>query len=179
MAPFYYMFCNKMDVFNRKIINYLVEWKGNADRKPLILRGARQVGKTSAVLSFAKRYFSDLIYLNLENIDHLKFFREDISLNDFENIIEIKFHKKIKPGNTLIFIDEIQNSPALIKLLRFFYEERPELHVISAGSLLEAKIEKEGFLFPVGRIEFAYMYPLDFFEFLEAKVAKKLNEIIS
>jgi len=156
-------------MFPRKIIHYLIEWKNKKGRKPLVLRGARQVGKTSAVLMFAKKYFKNLIHLNLENIEHLRLFREAISLDDFEKIMQIKFHQKIVPDETLIFIDEIQNSPSLMKLLRFFYEERPNIHVIAAGSLFQAKIEREGFSLPVGRIEYAYVYPLDFFEYLEAQ----------
>ena len=155
-------------MFNRKIIDYLVGWKKKKGRKPLIIRGARQVGKTSAVLMFGEKYFKDVVYLNLDNPAHLKLFREDVSLQDFEKIIQIKFHQRIVPKETLVFIDEIQNSPVLLKLLRFFYEEKPGVHVIAAGSLLQAKIEREGLSLPVGRIEYAYLYPLDFFEFLEA-----------
>jgi len=165
-------------IFNRKVINYLVEWKNKKERKPLVLRGARQVGKTSAILMFGKRYFNDVIYINLENIEHLRLFREEISLDDFEKIVKIRFHQKIIPHQTLIFIDEIQNSFPLIKLLRFFYEERPDIYVIAAGSLLQAKIEKEGFSFPVGRVEFAYLYPLDFFEYLEAKKENGLLDFV-
>ncbi len=155
-------------MFNRKIINYLAGWKEKATRKPLILRGARQVGKTSAVLMFAEKYFKNTVYINLDKADHAKLFKEDISLDDFEKIIQIKFHQTIIPGETLVFIDEIQNSLSLIKLLRFFYEEKPELHVIAAGSLLQVRIDREGFSLPVGRVEYAYLYPLDFFEYLEA-----------
>lgn len=155
-------------MFIRKIIKHLESWKERKDRKPLILRGARQVGKTCAVLFFGEKYFKDIIHINLDNIEHLRLFRQDISLKEFEDIIKIKFKKNLN-SETLIFIDEIQNSFALIKLLRFFAEERPDLFVISAGSLLEAKIKKEGFSFPVGRVEFVYMWPLDFFEYLEAK----------
>jgi len=153
----------------RRITSCLVEWKNKKDRKPLVLRGARQVGKTSAALMFGKQNFQNVIHLNLENIEHLRLFREEISLDDFEKIIQIKFHQKITPGKSLVFIDEIQNSPSLIKLLRFFYEERPEVHVLAAGSLFQAKIEGEGFSLPVGRIEYAYLYPFDFFEYLEAR----------
>ena len=156
-------------MFPRKIIPYLVEWKNKKDRRPLVLRGARQVGKTSAVLMFGKRYFKSILHLNLENIEHQRLFREEISLNDFEKIVQIILHQRIIPGETLIFIDEIQNSPSLIKLLRFFYEQRPDVHVIAAGSLFQAKIEREGFSPPVGRIEYAYLYPLDFFEYMEAR----------
>jgi len=161
-------------MFSRKIIHYLIEWKNKKGRKPLVLRGARQVGKTTAVLMFGKKSFKNLIYLNLENIEHLRLFREEISLDDFEKIIQIKFHQKIVPDDTLVFIDEIQNSPSLMKLLRFFYEEKPNIHVIAAGSLFQAKIEREGFSLPVGRIEYAYVYPLDFFEYLEAQEENEL-----
>ncbi len=161
-------------MFTRKIINYLIDWKDKETRKPLILRGARQVGKTSAVLMFARKYFKNVVYLNLEKSEDSNLFREELSLEDFEKIIQIKFHQRIIPGETLIFIDEIQNSPSLIKLLRFFYEERPSLHIIGAGSLLQAKIEREGLSLPVGRVEYAYLYPLDFFEYLEAKKETEL-----
>lgn len=161
-------------MFSRKIIHYLIEWKNKKGRKPLLLRGARQVGKTTAVLMFGKKSFKNVIYLNLENIEHLRLFRGEISLDDFEKIIQIKFHQKIVPDETLVFIDEIQNSPSLMKLLRFFYEEKPNIHVIAAGSLFQARIEREGFSLPVGRIEYAYVYPLDFFEYLEAREENEL-----
>jgi len=166
-------------MFSRKIINYLTEWKNRKNRKPLVLRGARQVGKTTAVLMFGKKYFKSLIHLNLENVEHSRLFRKDVSLEDFEKIIQIKFHKKIIPGESLVFIDEIQNSPSLIKLLRFFYEEKPNIHVIAAGSLFQAKIEREGFSLPVGRIEYAYVHPLDFFEYLEAREEKELLKFLN
>ena len=155
-------------MFERKIYNFFVEWKDRPTRKPLVIRGARQVGKTSAVLMFAQRYFQDVIHINLEDIDHARYFRGEISLSDFEKIIEVKFRKKLTAGKSLVFIDEIQNSPSLIKLLRFLYEKKPDLHVMAAGSLLQVRVEREGFGFPVGRVEFAYMWPLDFFEYLQA-----------
>jgi len=161
-------------MFTRRINNYLIDWKKKKQRKPLILRGARQVGKTSAVLAFAKENFENLVHINLEKSEHSKLFKEDISLKDFEDIIQIKFKQKIIPGKTLLFIDEIQNSLPLINLLRFFYEENPKLHVIGASSLLEAKIQQDGFSLPVGRIEFAWLYPLDFFEYLEAMKEKEI-----
>lgn len=165
-------------MFNRKIIKYLEDWQQRPNRRPLVIRGARQVGKTSAVLIFAGLRFKNLIYLNLEKAEHLRLFRNDLSLDEFFTIVKAEFNTAIVPNETLIFIDEIQNSPPLIKLLRFFYEERPDLHVLAAGSLLEAKIEKEGFSFPVGRVEFCYLYPLDFFEYLEAKGEGQLLQIL-
>lgn len=154
--------------FNRKIIKYLELWRNKKERKPLIVRGSRQVGKTSAILLFAKKYFSNLIYINLEKSEHGRLFNQELSLDEFKKIINVNFGKSLTPGNTLLFIDEIQESPHLIKLLRFFYEDMPDLHVISAGSLFEIKIKEKGISLPVGRIEFLYLYPLDFFEFLEA-----------
>ncbi|MDD5081029.1 MAG: AAA family ATPase, partial [Candidatus Omnitrophica bacterium] len=165
-------------MFDRKILKYLKKWKNRKNRKPLVLRGARQVGKTSAVLMFGEQFFDDIVNINLERMDHKNWFSSDLSLKEFIQIVKIKFGKEIIQGKTLLFIDEIQNSPSLISLMRFFYEDMPELHVIVAGSLLEAKIETEGISFPVGRVEFAYMYPLDFFEFLEATEDKNSLEFL-
>jgi len=161
-------------MFDRKITDYLIKWKNKKQRKPLIIRGARQVGKTSSVLMFAKKHFDNLININLEKSEHLKFFKEGISLEEFEKIVKINFQQSIVPGKTLIFIDEIQNSPNLIKLLRFFYEEKPKIHVIATGSLLEVLNKKQGFAMPVGRVEYLYLYPFDFFEYLGAKNEKEL-----
>jgi predicted AAA+ superfamily ATPase len=165
-------------MLNRKIIGYLEEWKNKKVRKPLILRGARQVGKTSAVLMFAGKHFENLVHLNLEKPEHSSLFPGEVSLSDFEKIIQIRFHTNIIPGKTLIFIDEIQNSQGLLKLLRFFYEEKPDLHVVAAGSLFQAKIDKERLALPVGRVEYAYLYPMDFFEYLEAKRENELLKFL-
>lgn len=154
--------------FNRKIIDYLNEWYQRKGRQPLILRGARQVGKTQAVSIFCRKNNIDLIHLNLEKAELKKPFRDEISLAEFERIINNLFQKSIYSPNTLLFIDEIQEVPFLLKLLRFFYEDKPEVPVIAAGSLLEARLKYEKISMPVGRVEFAYVYPLDFFEYLEA-----------
>ncbi len=162
-------------MFNRDILDYLEKWKLKKVRKPLVLRGARQVGKTYATLIFAKRHFKNFVHINLEKAEHYELFKETSSVAEFEKIVDIVLKEKIIPGKTLIFIDEIQNTPNLIALLRFFYEERPDVHVIAAGSLLEAKLKKEGLSMPVGRVEYAYVYPLTFFEFLGAI---KENELL-
>lgn len=166
-------------MFNRRIIKYLEEWKNRTSRKPLILRGARQVGKTFSVRLLAEKCFQNFVEINLDDPEQEQLFRNPLSLEDFEKTIQLKFNQPLKDHQTLLFIDEIQNSPNLIKLLRFFYEKRPNLHVIAAGSLLEAKLKKEGLSFPVGRVEFAYLYPLDFFEFLEAKGQKDLIQTLT
>ena len=153
--------------FTRHISQNLQEWKTDKNRKPLVLRGARQVGKTTLVEQFSKTY-KHSISLNLEKPDHHRYFEE---FDDVKIIIDSLFlsnnisSSEIK--NTLLFLDEIQESPKAIQLLRYFYEELPELHVIAAGSLLEFAMHRVR-NFPVGRIEYLYMYPLNFQEYLLA-----------
>ena len=153
--------------FNRHIYKHLEDWSVASNRKPLILRGARQVGKTTLVKKFANT-FKNSILLNLEKPKDIRFF------NDYEDVITIKnalfFENNIASKDTdttLLFIDEIQESPKAIQLLRYFYEEIPELCVIAAGSLLEFSLH-EVKSFPVGRVEFLYLHPLNFSEFLDA-----------
>ncbi len=153
--------------FNRHITRSLHVWKESVFRKPLVLRGARQVGKTTLIQQFASKYkFS--ILLNLEKKADRFYFEE---YDDVKTIVEMLFIAKNiafkSLGETLLFIDEIQESPKAIGLLRYFYEELPDLHIISAGSLLEFAMKKVK-SFPVGRVEFLYLYPLNFGEYLEA-----------
>ncbi len=154
-------------MFNRKIIKQLENWVLRNGRKPLILRGARQVGKTTIINQFSKQ-FDDYIYLNLETNEDKKLF--DISGN-IEEIVQAiffiknkKFDKNLK---ILIFIDEIQESPRAIELLRYFYEKFPDLFVIAAGSLLESVFNFK-VNYPVGRVEYLILRPVSFTEFLEA-----------
>ncbi|MDP4912836.1 MAG: AAA family ATPase, partial [Saprospiraceae bacterium] len=153
--------------FKRNIEDYLYKWKLSPVRKPLILRGARQVGKTTVINKFAKSY-EYLISLNLEKPTDKKYFED---FDDVKTILEALLLAKNIPSqklpNTLLFIDEIQESPIAIQLLRYFYEEIPHLHVICAGSLLEFAI-KNVKSFPVGRVSFLYLHPLNFQEYLEA-----------
>ena len=118
-------------MFQRKILKQLCEWKKSPSRKPLIIRGARQVGKTSTIQLFGAENFQETLHINLEKQDILRSFQNVASLNEFEQLVEITFGEKIIPGKTLLFIDEIQNSPALLGLLRFFYaglQGPPHLH---------------------------------------------------
>jgi len=165
-------------MFKRKIISYLQEWKNKKERKPLILRGARQVGKTSALLLFGEQNFEQTIHINLEKPEHNRLFSEKLTLNELEKTINVYFKKRLIPGKTLLFIDEIQELPWMVNMLRFFKEERPRLHVASAGSLFEVKLKEKGFSLPVGRVEFFWLYPLDFFEYLEAVNEKSLLEYL-
>ena len=143
-------------MFNRTIINELKKWKNKPDRKPLVLRGARQVGKTTAIKLFAKE-FDEFLYLNLEKTEERNIFEEEYPFNEFLNRLFFHFGvEKDTNAKTLIFIDEIQNSPKTIALLRYFYEEANNLFVIAAGSLLENILDKN-ISFPVGRVEFMAM----------------------
>ena len=141
-------------------------WKISDHRKPLVLRGARQTGKTTMVRRFGKN-FDTYIELNLEREEDLALFDNNYSVKEL--IQYICLEKKVyRRGSTLLFIDEIQNSARAVSLLRFFYEDLPEIYVISAGSLLEIMMEKNHISFPVGRVTYMYLYPMNFREFLIA-----------
>ena len=152
--------------FYRSILKDLEEWKAASARKPVILRGARQVGKTTVVREFGKR-FDTFIELNLEKKADRDLFENDLSVKDLFRYICLE--KKIVPhGKILLFIDEIQNSPKAVAQLRYFYEEMPELYVVGAGSLLEVMMVRHKISFPVGRVEYRYMFPMTFVEFMAA-----------
>lgn len=153
-------------MLKRKAYSYLLDWQKKPTRKPLIVRGARQVGKTSLIKEFGQNEFENLITFNLELPRDQKELSMVQSIEDFERLLRKK--KLSCNEKTLIFFDEIQNLPHLVKLLRFFHEERPQWPVISSGSLMSAVLEKAKISMPVGRLEFLYLYPLDFFEFLQA-----------
>lgn len=154
-------------MFYRKIIDELKIWKQQADRKPLVLRGARQVGKTTAVEIFSKE-FDQYIYLNLEKGESAEIFERGLPIEKLIQAIFLSKNMSRKNGSTLIFIDEIQNSAPAVAMLRYFYEDAKDIYVIAAGSLLEALIGKKQISFPVGRVQYLFMYPLTFEEFLLA-----------
>ncbi len=164
----------------RKQLKSLHLWKTQSNRKPLVLRGARQVGKTTLVNTFANNY-SQYIYLNLEKKADADYFT---NYNNAKNLLEaLLITHRLQPianNNTLLFIDEIQECPQAIAMLRYFYEDIPELHVIAAGSLLEHALSKVK-SFPVGRVQYLYIAPLNFQEYLLANnmtvLLDKLNEI--
>lgn len=152
--------------FKRNLFDRLVSWEKDPYRKPLILRGARQVGKTTLVKEFGGN-FAQKIFLNLEKKEDKDFFEQN---DNTKTIIESLFLRKnlrLDFKNTLLFIDEIQESPKAIQLLRYFYEDFPDLRVIAAGSLLEFALKKVP-SFPVGRVEYLYLHPLNFQEYLLA-----------
>jgi uncharacterized protein len=154
-------------MFPRDIIRRLDRWAEASDRKPLILRGARQVGKTVAVDLFGER-FDHYISLNLEIEAEREIFKRGLSIPDLFQAILLR--KKIVPrgGRVLLFLDEVQNSPEAVAGLRYFYEQLPHIHVIAAGSLLEVYLANNRISFPVGRVRHLFMYPLSFREFLLA-----------
>ena len=151
-------------MFERSIIQKFKEWKTSNHRKPLILRGARQVGKTTAVNIFAKS-FKQYIYLNLELIKDKELFLKYNSIKDLVTAIFFEKNKSLLSTDTLIFIDEIQEAPEAIAMLRYFYEYYPQYCVIAAGSLLESLFDKV-ISFPVGRVEYMVMKPISFEEYL-------------
>ena len=163
---------------NRFFTEYLTDWKNRTHKKPMIVRGARQVGKTYTIEEFGNKYFTEVIKINFEETPELKQF---FITNDVEQTIqnlEIYFGKKIPISRTLLFLDEIQICPEAIDSLRYFYEKIPKLHIIAAGSLLDHALNDLQYSMPVGRIEFAYMYPLNFYEFLIAIDEKFLVEFL-
>ena len=152
---------------DRKIDSALGEWANDENRKPLLLRGARQTGKTSSVRNLA-RNFDSFIELNFEEDSRLcAMFDDTLDIPRICSQIEAVTGKRIVPGKTLLFLDEIQSCPRAISALRYFYEKLPLLHVIATGSLLEFAFEEIAD-FGVGRIRNLFAYPLSFSEFLSA-----------
>lgn len=163
---------------HRNFKKLLLRWKDHPLRTPLIVRGARQVGKTYVIQSFGKDEFKNLLTINFE--------ASPIYQNCFESMdpltilgeVELIYRQKIIPGETLLFLDEIQQCPKALQSLRYFKEKMPHLHLISAGSLLEFAIRDEDFSFPVGRVQFARLYPLSFEEYLEASGDSELKDLL-
>lgn len=152
---------------NRLIEKELLSWKTSARRKPLIVRGARQVGKTFSIKQFGQKNFKNMVYVDLErSFEIRRSFEKDLDAKKICADIEILADQRIIPGETLLFFDEIQAAPRAINGLRYFFEDMPGLHVIAAGSLLEFALSDISF--PVGRVQFLHQYPLTFGEYLAA-----------
>ena len=153
----------------REIIKELIKWKNSENRKPLIVHGARQVGKTYIIKEFGKQYYENVIYVNFETNKELsEQIDESIDAKFIINKLELFYGEKIIPEKTLIFFDEIQANERALTSLKYFYEDAPEYHIISAGSLLGIAINRENYSFPVGKVQIITMYPLSFKEFLKA-----------
>ncbi|MBQ8918607.1 MAG: ATP-binding protein [Acidaminococcaceae bacterium] len=153
----------------RKIINDLLAWKDKADRKPLLLNGARQVGKTYILQKLGREQFENMVYVNLEkNLLVAGFFQENIDPRRILRYLEASAQEKIIPGKTLLVLDEIQACERALTALKYFCEEAPEYHVAAAGSLLGVAIHREKYSFPVGKVETHTLFPFDFEEYLLA-----------
>lgn len=152
----------------RKIIQKLCRWKAKANRKPLILQGARQVGKTWAMKHFGEQHFAQVAYINFDNNSRMRaLFEADFDLERILLGLRIETGLDIDASSTLIVFDEIQEAPKALSALKYFYEQAPEYYLISAGSLLGVALH-QGLSFPVGKVDFLPMHPMSFSEFLLA-----------
>jgi predicted AAA+ superfamily ATPase len=163
----------------RKIDKRLIKWKNRAARMPLLLHGARQVGKTYTALTFGKTYYKNTVYFNFEDsIDLPAIFERDLDPERIIRELSVKAGQSIFEGDTLIIFDEIQACERALTSLKYFCEKAPEYHVIAAGSLLGVALNREKYSFPVGKVEMLTLYPLDFEEFLWATENQGLCELI-
>ena len=163
----------------RLLLDDLVDWKNKKHRKPLILWGARQVGKTWLMKEFGSLFFHEYVYISFYNNSRLSsVFEDDYDVKRIINAIEINKHIKITPGETLLIFDEVQYAPKVVESLKYFCEDAPEYHIIAAGSLLGVSIH-DGVSFPVGKVDELRLYPMNFREFLLAMGEDRLFEYVS
>ncbi len=162
----------------RYALEKLTEWKNNPKRKPLIIRGARQVGKTWLMKEFGKTEYKKTVYINFELQNLMReHFSKDLDTKRIIEGLELTF-SKINPNDTLIILDEIQECPKALTALKYFYENNSEYHIVAAGSLLGVALH-EDISFPVGKVEFLDLYPLSFLEFLEAIGENSFIELLN
>ncbi|MBR5341589.1 MAG: ATP-binding protein [Erysipelotrichaceae bacterium] len=163
----------------REIMNDLILWKDKHNRKPLLLSGVRQCGKTYVINEFGRSCFDNTAYLNFEESNNAgAIFGYDFDVNRIIREIEYHIKEKIVPGKTLLFFDEIQNCPRAITALKYFSENMKDLHVVCAGSLLGVAIKREKISFPVGKINRLQLFPMSFKEFAIASGRQDLIEIL-
>lgn len=162
----------------REKIEELKAWKKSPNRKPLIIRGARQVGKTWLMKEFGNKYYEKCAYINFDDNTRMeKLFEGDFDLGRILQGLKIESGVNIEPENTLIILDEVQENPKALKALKYFCENAREYHIVSAGSLLGVAIH-EGTSFPVGKVDFIDLKPLSFFEFIEAMGEEELLKLL-
>lgn len=153
----------------RKITRKLVDWMNNPKKMPLLIYGARQVGKTYAALTLGKQHYKNTVYFNLEGSSEISaIFERDLNPERIIRELAAKSGQSIFKGDTLIIFDEIQSCERALTSLKYFCEEAPQYHIIAAGSLLGVALNREKYSFPVGKVEMLTLYPLDFEEFLWA-----------
>lgn len=163
----------------RKIAKRLIEWKNSARRMPLLIYGARQVGKTYTALTFGKQYYKNTVYFNLEDSAEVNaIFNRDLDPERIVLELSAKSGQSILKGDTLIIFDEIQACERALTSLKYFCEKAPDYHIIAAGSLLGVALKREQYSFPVGKVDMLTMYPLDFEEFLWATGNKAIGALI-
>ena len=163
----------------RDQLTWLKQWAERKTHKPLVIRGARQVGKSTLVSLFAEQEGYDLVLLNLErNPEYTDAFNQSDPVN-IVNTLSLLLGRSIEPGKSLLFLDEVQVKPEILGVLRYFYEEMPALHVIAAGSLLDFEMVAPTFSMPVGRISYLHMGPMNFTEFLRALGDDNLADYVS
>ena len=163
----------------RLLMEKLVEWKDKKYRKPLILWGARQVGKTWLMKEFGRTHFSNTVYVSFYNNSKIaSLFEEDYDVSRIIDSLEIALHEKIIPEETLLIFDEVQSARNVVESLKYFCEDAPQYHVIAAGSLLGVATH-EGFSFPVGKVDELRLYPMSFREFLKAMGEERLFSFVS
>ncbi len=166
-----------IDIY-REIIGKLEEWKNSSKRKPLIINGARQVGKTWILKEFGEKFYEKTAYVNMDNNNRMKDLFTDFDVERIIQGLKIESGVNIEPENTLIILDEIQEIPNAISALKYFNENANEYHIVVAGSLLGIALH-EGVSFPVGKVDFLNMYPLNFKEYLIAIGKENYAEIIA
>ena len=162
----------------REKMTDLLKWKESPNRKPLIIRGARQVGKTWLMKEFGEKYYEKCAYINFDDNSRMnQLFEGDFDLDRIIQGLKIESRVNIEPNNTLIILDEIQETPKALKALKYFCEIAREYNIVSAGSLLGVAIH-EGTSFPVGKVDFLDLAPLSFYEFLDALNEKELLQLL-
>ena len=163
----------------RKIVKRLIEWKNNSKRMPLILHGARQVGKTYTALTFGKQEYKNTAYFNMEDSSELTaIFERDLNPERIIRELSVKCGQTIFKRDTLIILDEIQACERALTSLKYFCEKEPDYHIIAAGSLLGVAINREKYSFPVGKVDMMTLHPLDFEEFLWANGHQSLCDMM-
>lgn len=163
----------------RMAMNALLQWKEKTNRKPLIIMGARQVGKTWLMKEFGRTHYDKTAYISFYNNKRMNdVFQSDFDINRIIMNLNIESGVTITPGDTLIILDEIQDSPKVLESLKYFCEEAPQYHVVAAGSLLGVAIH-EGVSYPVGKVDLLDLYPLNFREFLYAVDEQSLVEALA
>lgn len=162
----------------RIAIEKLLKWKQSKNRKPLIIEGARQVGKTWLMKEFGKQAYTDTIYINFDSNSRMAdLFASDLNTDRLIMGLELYAGRKIHPENTLLIFDEVQEVPRALSSLKYFYENAPQYHIVCAGSLLGIALH-QGTSFPVGKVDFLKLYPLSFKEFLMATDKERFAQLI-